>query len=83
VAVYWIASICCSSIREYISNIKKFEQYQALYNQMVKGRGYFHFWIECYHYVTVRTKNGTSRRKVVTHTATMDFQVAQCFDESG
>jgi len=50
---------------------------------MVKGRGYFHFWIECYHYVTVRTKNGTSRRKVVTHTATMDFQVAQCFDESG
>jgi len=26
---------------------------------MVNGRGYFRFWIECYHYKTVRTKNGT------------------------
>jgi hypothetical protein len=36
---------------------------------MVTGKGYFHFWIECYHYRTVRTKNGTRREKVVTHTA--------------
>jgi hypothetical protein len=50
---------------------------------MVQGRGFFHFWIECYHYETVRTKKGTSRRKVVTHTANENFQVTATFDESG
>lgn len=35
---------------------------------MVQGRGYFTFWIECYHYIAVSTKRGGSRRsKIVTH----------------
>lgn len=50
---------------------------------MVKGRGYFHFWIECYHYKTVSTKNGSRREKVVTHTASQDFYPSTCIDESG
>jgi len=63
--------------------MKKFDDYQQTYNRMVQGQGFFKFWIECYHYVTVRTKNGTSRRKVVTHTANEVFTVTACFDESG
>jgi hypothetical protein len=50
--------------------MKKFEQYQETYDQMVKGKGYFSFWIECYHYETYRDSKGRSHtRKVVTHTA--------------
>lgn len=38
---------------------------------MTAGQGFFKFWIECYHYVTThRRRGGSSRRKVVTHTAT-------------
>ena len=81
--LYLILGLCCSDIREYISNTKRNAEYEATYSKMVKGRGFFKFWIECYHYVTVRTKNGTSRRKVVTHTANEIFHVAACFDESG
>ena len=50
---------------------------------MRKGNGYFKFWIECYHYVTVKTKRGKSRRKVVTHTANEVFNVSLSLDESG
>lgn len=41
---------------------------------MVQGKGYFNFYIECYHYVTHHTKNGTQSRKVVTHTAKEIFR---------
>ena len=67
--LYVILGICCSDLREYLHNMKRNAEYEYTYNKMVQGRGYFKFWIECYHYVTVRTKKGTSRRKVVTHTA--------------
>lgn len=68
--LYLIIGCCCSDIKEYIHNMKKFDQYQETYDQMVKGRGYFSFWIECYHYQTYRDSKGrTHRRKVVTHTA--------------
>ena len=50
---------------------------------MVEGRGFFRFWIECYHYRTVRTKNGTRREKVVTHTATENFMPTHSEDVSG
>lgn len=33
--------------------------------------------------MTVRTGKSSSRRKVVTHTATIDYQVRECYDESG
>jgi hypothetical protein len=81
--LYLLFGICCSDLREYLNNMKRNSEYEATYNKMVQGRGFFRFWIECYHYVTVRTKNGTSRRKVVTHTATEIFHMAACFDESG
>ncbi len=68
--MYLLFGICCSDLREYLNNMKRNSDYEATYNKMVQGRGFFRFWIECYHYVTVRTKKGTSRRKVVTHTAT-------------
>ena len=67
--IYLIIAICCSDIRGYISNLKKFDDYKKTYDTMVAGRGYFHFWIECYHYRQVKTKKGTRQRKVVTHTA--------------
>jgi hypothetical protein len=67
---YIFASIMFSTIRGYITNLKKFDDYKQTYDKMVKGRGYFRFWIECYHYKTTRTKKGrSSRKKVVTHTA--------------
>lgn len=59
--IYLIGSIFCSEIRGYITNLKKFDEYKQTYDKMVIGRGYFHFWIECYHYKTVTTKNGTRR----------------------
>jgi hypothetical protein len=80
---YLILGLCCSDLRNYLHNMKRNADYEETYNKMVRGRGFFRFWIECYHYVTVRTKNGTSRRKVVTHTANEIFSVAECFDESG
>lgn len=83
-ALYVILAICCSNIRGYISNLKKFEEYKQTYDQMVAGRGFFVFWIECYHYVTTRDSKGhTHRRKVVTHTATETFNPSECVDESG
>ena len=81
--LYLILSIACSELRQYISNMKRNADYEQTYNKMVQGRGYFTFWIECYHYVTVRTKKGTSRRKVVTHTATERYNVTSSTDESG
>ena len=67
--VYLIVACCCSDIRSFISNSKRFDDYQSTYTKMATGRGYFKFWIECYHYVTVHTRRGSRRRKVVTHTA--------------
>jgi hypothetical protein len=68
---YLVASLTLSSIRAYITNLKQFEQYKQTYDKMVKGRGYFRFHIECYHYKTSGKKNKkTSKKsKVVTHTA--------------
>lgn len=43
--LYLITSICCSQIRGYITNLKKFDDYKQTYDKMVIGRGYFHFWI--------------------------------------
>jgi hypothetical protein len=34
-----------SDIRGYITNLKKFEEYKTIYDSMVAGRGFFHFWI--------------------------------------
>jgi hypothetical protein len=42
---YLFISICCSEIRGYITNLKKFDDYKKTYDKMVIGRGYFHFWI--------------------------------------
>lgn len=78
--IYLICSIFCSEIRGYITNLKKFDDYKATYDKMKVGRGYFHFWIECYHYRTVRTKNGTRREKVVTHTASIDYYPVESID---
>lgn len=80
---YLIGSIFCSEIRAYITNLKKFEEYKQTYDKMVIGRGYFNFWIECYHYKTIRTKNGTRREKVVTHTASENYFPIESADESG
>jgi hypothetical protein len=43
--LYLILSICCSEIRGYITNLKKFDDYKKTYDKMVIGRGYFIFWI--------------------------------------
>lgn len=59
--IYIICCTCCSDIRGYITNLKKFDDYKSTYDSMVVAKGYFIFWIECYHYRTVRTKNGTRR----------------------
>lgn len=81
--IYLVSVCCCSNIKGYITNLKKFDDYSTIYNKMVAGRGYFHFWIECYHYRTVRTKNGTRREKVVTHTAREDYRPKISEDVSG
>jgi|LakMenEpi03Aug12_release.lakeMendotaPanAssembly.Ray.scaffolds.fasta_scaffold374706_1 hypothetical protein len=39
--IYLIVSICCSSTRGFITNLKKFDDYKETYDKMVKGRGYF------------------------------------------
>ena len=78
--IYLIVTCCCSDIKGYITNLKKFDDYKQTYDKMVAGRGYFHFWIECYHYRTVRTKNGTRREKVVTHTASENYFPRESLD---
>lgn len=82
--LYLIISICCSDIRGYITNLKRFDEYKSMYDKMVNGQGYFHFWIQCYHYRTTRDSKGrTKRRKVVTHTASKKYEPKECFDDSG
>lgn len=87
VVVYLVLTIACSAIRGYIFNLKKFGDYEALYNRLRSGRAYFVFSIECYHYktTTIRTKKGTSTRrtKVVTHTARTEFNPTKVDDDSG
>jgi hypothetical protein len=39
--------------------------------------------VECYHYVTHRTKNGTSTRKVTTFMTSEVFKYSSCVDKSG
>lgn len=74
----------CSSIRSYLFNLKKFDEYQTIYNKMKQGRGFFVFHIECYHYKTTRTRKGGSRKqKVVTHTAREEFNPRESIDDSG
>ena len=49
--VIYLCLVCCTSdIKDYIHNMKPFDRYQEVYDTMVKGQGYFKFWIECYHY---------------------------------
>ena len=82
--IYLIASICCSEIKGYITNVKRFDEYNVMYNKMVSGRGYFIFHIECYHYETRRDSKGrTSRHRVTTHTATENSMPLESFDMSG
>ena len=81
--VYICATCCCNDIKGYITNLKKFDDYSNIYKKMVEGKGFFKFWIECYHYRTVRTKNGTRREKVVTHTARENYCPAVSEDVSG
>ena len=81
---YMVMSITLSTIRGYITNLKKFDDYKLTYDKMVKGRGYFRFWIECYHYKSSKSKKGgSSRKKVVTHTAQENFYPTMSIDESG
>ncbi len=67
--LYAFFAICCSDIRSYVSNMKKIGQYANTYQKIRNGRGFFKFYIECYHYHTVRSNSGTTRMKNVTHTA--------------
>lgn len=63
--LYLGIAICCSDMRGYLANMKRFVDFQDTYDKMCKGRGYFHFWIECYHY---ETRTRTVRRNGKTHT---------------
>ena len=66
---YLCSAIFCSEIKDYLENMKKYDQYQETYDQMTAGKGYFKFHIECYHYVSSGSGKNRRRRKVVTHTA--------------
>lgn len=81
--IYLACGCAFSELREYISNLKHLDDYQQTYSNMVQGRGYFKFSIECYHYETVWRNKRTERRKVVTHRAEEIFHPSACFDESG
>ena len=39
--IYIIAVICCSSIRGYITNLQKFDDYKNMYDLMVNAKGHF------------------------------------------
>ena len=67
--IYLACGCAFSELREYLSNMKHLDDYQQTYSNMVQGRGYFKFSIQCYHYETVWRNKRTERRKVVTHTA--------------
>lgn len=43
--IYLVLSIFCSDLRNYINNMKPNSQYEQTYNKMVRGRGFFVFWI--------------------------------------
>lgn len=43
--LYLIVVICCSDIRGYITNLKKFDDYKETYDGMVAAKGFFIFWI--------------------------------------
>ena len=47
--IYLCVVYCKSENKDYIHNMKPFDDYQATYDKMVKGRGFFTFKIECYH----------------------------------
>ena len=72
--LYIIIAICCSDTRGYITNLKRFDEYKVIYDSNVEGKGYFEFWIECYHYETRTDHEGrTSTHKVVTYTTSENF----------
>ena len=50
---------------------------------MVDGKGYFNFWIQCYHYVKSGSGKHRRRKKVVSHTVTEKFEAKICQDDSG
>jgi hypothetical protein len=45
VFVYMAASLCLSSIRKYVFNLKKFSDYSTFYNKIKQSQGYFIFHI--------------------------------------
>ena len=82
--IYIIATCCCSDVRGFITNLKAFDDYKNMYDIMVNGKGYFNFWIECYHYETQTDGDGnTSQEKVVTHTASQRYNPIKSEDDSG
>lgn len=75
--VYLLLALRCSDVKGYISNLKKFIEYKKTYDAMIKGTGYFVFWIECYHYPTIaeqvvenQSMHLRTSKRIVSHTAT-------------
>jgi hypothetical protein len=71
---YLSEAYCCSSTRKYVGNIVNLDAITKYFSTMRQTAPVITWHIECYHYRTRRTKNGTRRTKVVTHRAHMNYQ---------
>jgi len=40
---YLLLTFCCSALIQYIKNMKRFEEYQNIYQRMVNGQGFLIF----------------------------------------
>lgn len=49
--VIYLCTACVGSdVRGYITNLKAFDDYKNIYDLMINGKGFFSFYICCYHY---------------------------------
>ncbi|KRX08756.1 hypothetical protein PPERSA_08067 [Pseudocohnilembus persalinus] len=69
--IFYILSICVkyctSSAKQFLQNAKCREEIQMYHANVSKNPPKIQYHVQAYHWVTRRTKNGTSRRKVVTY----------------
>ena len=82
--VFYVAIVCIwSDVPKYVSDLTVFRECANQHEEMVRGRGYFTFSIECYHFENRRDHKGEySSVKIVTHSAKEDFHPAVSEDGS-
>lgn len=80
--IFLLCMSCCQSATKYINNLVQLDQVFANIDAAIKEPPTVEFHIACYHMVTKRHKNRTSKVRKYTHRASEKFVIKEWEDRS-